>query len=80
MIIRFKHGFKGGDFMYGWKDKHPYRLPQVVKKRYYPLKKVGKHKELFYINCKLKSLAQLKSMTIEINIDVTIIEDDDVPF
>ena len=80
MIIRFKYGFKEGDFLYGWKEKHPYRLPQQINKRFYGLKKVGKYKELFYINRKLKSIAQLKSMTIEINVDVEIIEDEDVPF
>lgn len=80
MTIKFKYGFQAGNYTYGWKDKHPYRLPQMVKNRFYPLKPVGKYKDLFYINCKLKSLAQLKSMTVEINVDVEVIEDDDVPF
>lgn len=82
MIIKFKYGFYENDILYGWHNKHPYRLPQMIGDRYYPLKKVGVYKDrnLFYIAGKLRSVEQLKSKTIVINQEVSIIEDNDVPF
>jgi hypothetical protein len=80
MIIKFKYGFYEGDVLYGWKDKHPYRLPQIIGDRFYPLHKVGKYNDLFYVNRKLRSVKQLLSKTVVIHQDVHVIEDSDVPF
>lgn len=85
--MKFKYGFYEGDILYGWRKEHPdgwhpYRLPQMIGNRFYPLKKVGVYKarNLFYIAKKLRSFDQLKSKTIVINQEVNIIEDINVPF
>lgn len=82
MIIKFKYGFYEGDVLYGWHNKHPYRLPQTINGKFYPLHKVGmfERRGLFYINRKLRSVKQLQSMTVVIDKEVQLIEDSDVPF
>ena len=82
MILKFKYGFYEGDVLYGWHQKHPYRLPQMIGGRFYPLKKAGVYKarHLFYINGKLRSLAQLQSKTVVIDKELQLITDDDCPF
>lgn len=82
MIIKFKHGFYENEILFGWHEKHPYRLPQMIGDRFYPLKKVGVYKarNLFYIAGKLRSIEQLKSKTVVINQEITIFEGDDMPF
>jgi hypothetical protein len=82
MIIKFKYGFYEGDVLFGWHQKHPYRLPQIIGDRFYPLHKVGVYKarNLYYINGKLRSLKQLESMTVVIDKEVQLVRDEDCPF
>lgn len=80
MIIEFNYGFEFNGFIYGWKDKDLYRLPTNRGNRHYPLKKVGKYEGGYYVGRRMKSIAQVKSMTHFINKKVEIIEHSDVPF
>lgn len=80
MIIKFKYGCFVNDTLYGWSKRELYRLPQKIGNRFYPLKKVGKYKELYYVGKTLKSKAQLESMTVVIDKEVSLIRDSDVPF
>ncbi|QQV91498.1 hypothetical protein M1M25_gp063 [Tenacibaculum phage Gundel_1] len=41
MVIKFKYGFEYKNFLYGWNKKELYRLPIIVHKRSYPLKKLN---------------------------------------
>lgn len=84
MIINYKYGFKFDGILYGWKDQKLCRLPQMIGKRFYPLKElniidVGNQKG-YNINRKKKSLNQLKDMTVFINYDYQLIKDKDCPF
>lgn len=83
MIIRYKHGFEVNGYMYGWRNKNLYRLPQVVKKRFYPLKKIKQIKvgssKGYHVGRVKKSMSQLEAMTILINFKHQRITDKDCP-
>lgn len=84
MIIDYKYGFDFDGILYGWKDKKLYRLPQMINKRFYPIKEltlinVGNQKG-YNINRKKKSIRQLQDMTIFINYKHQVIKDKDCPF
>jgi hypothetical protein len=70
--MKFTQGFYENGVLYGWHDDHPYRLPQKIGNRFYPLHKVGVYKArgLFYIGGKLRSRKQLDSMTVRIDVEV----------
>jgi hypothetical protein len=81
MIIRYTYGFEYNGILYGWKEKELYRLPQMIGKRFYPLRKCGEWDDKgYYLGADRKSFAQLKSMTVFINQEVHEIESSDVPF
>lgn len=84
MIINYKYGISFDGILYGWKDKKLYRLPQMIDKRFYPLKElklieVG-NKQGYNLNRKKKSLPQLEAMTVFIDKEVQTISDLDCPF
>lgn len=87
MIINYKYGFDFEGILYGWKPNEKlklYRMPQMIGKRFYPLKElklidVGNTKG-FYVGSKKKSIAQLKDMTVFINYKYQVISDKDCPF
>ena len=85
MIISFTYGFKHNSILYGWKSKKLYRLPQMIGKRFYPiktldLKKWNNDSIGYLVGSNRKSLDQLKSMTIFINQNINEIKDNDCPF
>lgn len=88
MITHYIFGFKFNDVLYGFKDKNLYRLPQMIGKRFYPLKEVKLRKETigkskwqgYLLRGKRKSVAQIKSMTIFINHTEQEIKDESLPF
>ena len=84
MIIKYKYGFEINNFLYGWRDKKLYRLPQVVNKRFYPLREIKKIKVGNSIGYNVgrvkKSISQLEAMTIFINFELQKINDKDCPF
>ena len=77
MIIRFKYGFKIDNTLYCFKlgTIELYRMPQMIGKRFYPLKKLDMRDETingvdwkgYLVSRKRKSLKQLKDMTIFID-------------
>ena len=84
MIINYKYGFKFDNILYGWKNKKLYRLPQMIGKRFYPIKEltlidVGIQKG-YNVSRKKKSIKQLQDMTVFINYDHQLIKDKDCPF
>ena len=81
MIIKYKYGFKFKGKLYGWKDKHLYRLPQIIGNRFYSLKKCSKWSDKgYYLGADRKSHDQLKAMTHFIDEEIEVIVDSDVPF
>jgi len=80
MILKYKYGFEFNGVLFGWKDKELYRLPQMIGKRFYPLKKCGSYEGGYHVCRKRKSIQQLKSMTHFINFEVEEIESSDCPF
>ena len=84
MILKYKYGIDFEGMKYGWDKGILFRLPQTIGKNYYPLKKLTLIKvgcQMGYLlNRKRKSLPQLKSMTIYINFELQIIEDENLPF
>jgi len=80
MIIRYKYGFDFNGIIYGWKNKKLYRLPQMIGKRYYPLKECGKWVNGYIVGRMRKSHAQLEYMTNFINYEHQQIKDKDCPF
>jgi hypothetical protein len=89
MILRYKYGFNFNEILYGWKESKLYRLPQMIGKRFYPLKEVpyieqkrasGMFRGYLLYGNKRKSMEQLKSMTHYIDFEHEIIKDKDVPF
>ena len=80
MIIKYKYGVEFEGVLYGWKDKQLYRLPQMIGKRFYALRKCGEWEKGFIIGRKRKSLHQLRAMTIFINYELQEISDKDCPF
>lgn len=80
MIVRYKYGFRFEGVLYGWKDKKLYRLPQMIGKRFYPLKECGSWQNGNIVARKRKSHAQLKSMTHFIDVKIEQIKDNDCPF
>lgn len=84
MIIKYKYGIDFDGIKYGWKDKKLFRMPQMIGKRFMPLKElalvdVGKQKG-YYLNLKKKSLPQLEAMTTYINFEYEKVIDNDCPF
>ena len=84
MTIKYKYGFNFNGILYAWKSKNLFRLPQMIGKRFYPLKelkiiKVGNRKG-YLVGCKRKSVEQLKDMTVFINYEHQEIKDSDCPF
>lgn len=82
MILNFKYGLEFNGIIYGWKDKELYRLPQMIGKRFYPLKKCGTCFEGngYLLLGKRKSIKQLESMTILINKKISKVVSSDCPF
>lgn len=89
MIIRYKYGFKFNGVLYGWMERNLYRLPQMIGKRFYPLKEVPyieqKRKSGMFKGYRLygnvrKSIKQIQSMTHYIDFEHEIIENIDTPF
>jgi len=86
MIVKYKYGFEHKGKLYAWKNKDLYRLPQMIGKRFYSLKKCGKwidKKDVFrgyYLGDDRKSHDQLESMTHFINHEEEVIKDSDCPF
>ena len=84
MIMRFKYGIEENNLTFGWFEKHLYRLPQTINKRFYSLKKLNQinigNNVGYLINQKRFTIKQLETKTIYINQEVQIIEDKDVPF
>ena len=83
-MINFKYGITYNNITYGWSNKDLYRLPQMIGKRYYPLKKLKKTCVGVSVGYRLsndkKSMNQLQSMTIFINQKIDNINDNDLPF
>ncbi len=90
MIIEYKYGFKHNNVLYGWqKPKRLFRLPQMIGKRFYPLKELELRKEviggsdwegfLLYGKSR-KSFNQCKSMSVFINFVDEEFVGDDCPF
>jgi hypothetical protein len=84
MIYIFKFGFFNKSILYGWHKKELYRLPQVIGKRFYPLKKLNQidvnNRKGYLVGSQRKSLAQLENITIFIDKKIQTIKDDDCPF
>lgn len=80
MIIKYIYGFVFEGTLYGWKNKKLYRLPQMIGKRFYPLKKLSFSNGRYSVNRKRKSIKQLMDMTIFINYEYEKIVDEDCPF
>jgi len=84
MIINYEYGISFNGFIYGWKDKKLFRLPQTINKRFLPIKelkiiKVGNNKG-YLLNQKRLSLSQLESMTGIINFKYEKTNSKDCPF
>jgi hypothetical protein len=80
-MIKFHYGIVYKDVLYGWKDKELYRLPQMIGKRFYPLRKVGKWANKgYYFGKERKSFSQLESMTTFIDKKVESVSHEDCPF
>lgn len=80
MIINFRYGFVYKGKIYGWSEKKLYRLPQMIGKRFYPLKECSKYDKGYFLGKDRKSFKQLQSMTVFIDKEVQIIKDSDCPF
>ena len=88
MIINYKFGFKYKKVIYGFKEKKLYRLPQMIGKRFYPLKEVALRSENvggsiwkgYLLIGDRKSLKQVESMTVFINETVEKVISNDCPF
>ena len=79
--MRYKYGFRFDGKLYGWKNKQLYRLPQIIGKRFYSLKKCGKWMDKgYYLGSQRKSHDQLEAMTCFIDHEIEEIKDSDVPF
>jgi len=84
MIINYEYGITFKGYLYGWKYKILFRLPQMIGKRFLPLKelniiKVGNHNG-YLLNQKRLSMSQLESMTGIINFKVDKTISKDCPF
>ena len=84
MIVNYEYGITFNGFVYGWKDRKLFRLPQVINKRFLPLKElsminVGNNKG-YLLNQKRLSMKQLQSMTGIINFKVEKITSKECPF
>lgn len=84
MIVNYEYGITFKGFLYGWKDKKLFRLPQVINKRFLPLKElqiinVGNNKG-YLLNQKRLSMHQLESMTGIINFKHEKITSKECPF
>ena len=84
MIINYEYGISFEGYLFGWKDKKLFRLPQVINKRFLPLKElkiinVGNNKG-YLLNQKRLSFSQLESMTGIINFKDEKVNSKDCPF
>ena len=85
MITKYIKGIEVNGVVYGFKDKKLHRLPQMIGKRFYPLKevpiiKVGNKRGYNLYRKKRLSFAQVESLLMFINIEVQDISDDEMPF
>jgi len=89
MILKYKYGFEFKGVLYGWKESKLYRLPQMIGKRFYPLKEVpyieqkrktGMFKGYDLYKNNRKSVSQLKEMTHYITFEHEEIKSNDCPF
>lgn len=69
MILNFKNGFEINKMKFGYTSQGLYRLPQMMGKRFYPLKKIpiiyyGKGKKFGGYRCNRKTVSflQIKSL------------------
>ena len=80
----YKFGFCYNEIPYGWKNKKLYRLPYIKNNRSYGLLEIKFYcfKSTFVANIQKNKLTinRLKAITTEINIEVSSIISNDVPF
>jgi len=78
--MEFNTGFEYNGVMYGWYDEKLYRLPQKLGKRFYPTFECGKYGNGYYVGRDRKSMAQLKDMTVAIDVTLPRPIDKNNPF
>lgn len=80
----YKYGFYFRDVPYGWKNKKLFRLPYTKNNRSYSLKEIPFYCFKTTLVCNIQkqklTMNRLKSLTKEVNINVTEIISSDCPF
>ena len=80
----YRYGFEYKGVFYGWRNKKLYRLPYVKNNRSYSILEITFYcfKTTLIANIQRTKLTynRLKSMTVEINVTIGSIIDDDCPF